>query len=177
VRGARNVTVAENNLQKLILPGATAFEWSTQIIPTYQPATDQTPTELEDARLNRQKLSRLRLAWEINEIDVRYFKNHTRPQVDLQTSFTASGLAGKFAERTAVPGFAPLPNNLPENLYGGYGQSLGNLLRTDRCAFSVGLRIEIPFATGLGLCEPHSPERVFRASSAGRALHGADDSG
>jgi HAE1 family hydrophobic/amphiphilic exporter-1 len=151
LRATRGVTVAENNLKRLILPNASDSQWEAQIIPVEQPPDDASPFTLEaalaDARANRQELARLRIEREINEIDERYFKNQKRPRVDLQTSFSVSGLAGNSrAERGgAVPGLTTFPNITSENLYGGYGQTLGNLLRADGHRFSVGVRVEIPF--------------------------------
>ncbi len=95
----QNVSIAENNLKQLIVKDSTAPEWSAQITPTDTPAFDATPVNLNDAlkeaRDNRPELRRLRLQDDINNIDIQYFKNQTRPQVDLQSTFATTGLAGK----------------------------------------------------------------------------------
>jgi len=95
----QNVSIAENNLKQLIVKDATAPEWSAQITPTDTPKFDANPVNLNDAlkeaRENRPELRRLRLQNDINKIDMQYFKNQTRPQVDLQSTFATTGLAGK----------------------------------------------------------------------------------
>jgi HAE1 family hydrophobic/amphiphilic exporter-1 len=88
-------------LKQLIFKVSTAPEWSSQITPTDTPKFDSTPVSLNDAlkeaRDNRPELRRLRLQNDINKIDIQYFKNQTRPQIDLQATLATTGLAGKDA--------------------------------------------------------------------------------
>ena len=104
----QNVSIAENNLKQLIAKDATAPEWSAQITPTDTPKFDATPVNLNDAlkeaRENRPELRRLRLQNDINKIDIQYFKNQTRPQIDLQSTLATTGLAGKDASGAPVAG-------------------------------------------------------------------------
>lgn len=95
----QNVSIAENNIKQLIVKDSTAPEWSSQITPTDSPKFDAAPVNLIDAlkeaRENRPELRRLRLQNEINGIDIQYFKNQTKPQVDIQSTLATTGLAGK----------------------------------------------------------------------------------
>ncbi len=104
----QNVSIAENNLKQLIAKDATAAEWSAQITPTDTPKFDATPVNLIDAlkeaRENRPELRRLRLQDDINKIDLQYFKNQTKPQIDLQSTLATTGLAGKDASGAPVAG-------------------------------------------------------------------------
>src|SRR6266550_3213728 len=104
----QNVSIAENNLKQLIAKDATAAEWSAQITPTDTPKFDATPVNLIDAlkeaRENRPELRRLRLQNDINKIDLQYFKNQTKPQIDLQSTLATTGLAGKDASGAPVAG-------------------------------------------------------------------------
>lgn len=92
------VSIAENFLKQLIIRDPNAPEWSAQITPTDQPSFDATPVNLDDAmaeaRSNRPELRRLRLQRDINDIDLKYFKNQTRPRIDLQSTLALTGLAG-----------------------------------------------------------------------------------
>ncbi|MGH9915400.1 MAG: TolC family protein, partial [Pyrinomonadaceae bacterium] len=94
----QNLSVAENNLKQLILKNALAPEWSTQIMPTDHPTYSDTPVNLDDvlkeARANRPELSRLRLQQDINKIDLDFFRDQTRPQIDLRASYISRGIAG-----------------------------------------------------------------------------------
>lgn len=95
----QNVSIAENNLKQLIFKDSTSPEWSAQLTPTDTPSFDATPVNLNDAlkeaRNNRPELRRLRLETDINRVDLQYFKNQTKPQVDLVSTLATTGLAGK----------------------------------------------------------------------------------
>ena len=115
----QNVSIAENNLKHLIAKDATAPEWSAQITPTDTPKFDATPVNLNDAlkeaRENRPELRRLRLQNDINKIDLQFFKNQTRPQIDLQSTLATTGLAGKDASGAPIAGtLFPLIGSNPD---------------------------------------------------------------
>lgn len=92
------VSIAENFLKQLIIRDPLAPEWTAQITPTDQPSFDATPVNLDDAmaeaRANRPELRRLRLQRDINDIDIKFFKNQTKPRIDLQSTLALTGLAG-----------------------------------------------------------------------------------
>ncbi len=94
----QNVSIAENNLKQLVFKDSTIPEWSAQLTPSDSPRFDATPVNLNDAlkeaRENRPELRRLRLQNDINQIDLKYFKNQTKPQIDIQSTIATTGLAG-----------------------------------------------------------------------------------
>lgn len=98
LQATQAVSIAENNLKQLIIRDPSAPEWTAQITPTDEPTFDATPVNLNDAlaeaRTNRPELRRLRLQNDINDIDIKYFKNQTRPRVDLQSTLALTGLSG-----------------------------------------------------------------------------------
>jgi HAE1 family hydrophobic/amphiphilic exporter-1 len=102
------VAIAENNLKILIFKEPNSPEWSTQLTPTDTPKFDTTPVNLTDAlkaaRDNRPELRRLRLQNDINDIDIRFFKNQTKPQIDLTGTVALTGLAGKSVTPDVPPG-------------------------------------------------------------------------
>lgn len=114
----QNVSIAENNLKQLIIKDPSAPEWSAQLTPTDTPKFDVTPVNLNDAlkeaRENRPELRRLRLQNDINQIDLQYFRNQTRPQIDIQSTLATTGLAGKDVSGAAPAGtLFPLINGDP----------------------------------------------------------------
>lgn len=104
----QNVSIAENNLKQLLFKDPTFPEWSAQITPTDTPKFDASPVNLNDAlkeaRENRPELRRLRLQNDINQLDVQFFKNQTKPQVDIVSTVATTGLAGTAALSTIAPG-------------------------------------------------------------------------
>ncbi|MCA1566254.1 MAG: TolC family protein [Acidobacteria bacterium] len=170
-----SVTRAENTLKTLILAERTASLWS-------RPLTPVTPVSLEPPRVpleqavraaidNRPELAQLQTSAEINRIDERFFRDQSKPQVDLVGTYTSTGLAGSTVAPTINPntsanaqlrarvnelsGLAGLPlldtgtgttgSNVNPNLVGGYTTSLSNLLAQDYPTYRVGVRIELPF--------------------------------
>ena len=104
----QGVSIAENNLKQLIFRDPTTREWSAQVTPTDTPKFDTTPVNLNDAlkeaRENRPELRRLRLQNDINQIDIQYFKNQTKPQIDITSTVATTGLAGKDVSGAAAAG-------------------------------------------------------------------------
>ena len=104
----QNVAIAENNLKVLIFKEPNSPEWSAQLTPTESPKFDSTPVNLDDAlkaaRENRPELRRLRLQGDINDIDISFFKNQTKPQVDLVGTVALTGLAGTDVSGALPPG-------------------------------------------------------------------------
>jgi len=102
------VAIAENNLKILIFKDPGSPDWSAQLTPTEAPKFDTTPVNLPDAlkaaRDNRPELRRLRLQNDINAIDLQYFKNQTKPQIDLTGVVALTGLAGASLANVAPPG-------------------------------------------------------------------------
>ena len=139
----QTVSIAENALKQLILKDTTSPEWSAQLTPTDAPVFDVNPVNLNDAiseaRKNRPDLQRLRIQREINDVDIKFFKDQTKPQIDLQATFASTGLAG-----TPVCLVPSCPVAAPD-LIGGYGQNLRNLFGFNTGNVSVGVAIQIPF--------------------------------
>jgi HAE1 family hydrophobic/amphiphilic exporter-1 len=59
---------------------------------------------LKAARDNRPELRRLRLQNDINDIDVQFFKNQTKPRIDLTGTLALTGLAGTDVSGSLPPG-------------------------------------------------------------------------
>lgn len=144
----QSVSIAENLLKQLILRDSQAREWSAQVTPTDAPTFDATPVNLNDAlaeaRANRPELRRLNLGRDINDIDLQYFKNQTRPRIDLQSTFATTGVAGTPIITTDPLTGQVIPNTVPTSLIGGYGTNLRNLFNFGTRNVVAGVAIQIP---------------------------------
>lgn len=107
----QSVSTAENVLKGLLLRDSTAPEWTSAITPTDAPVIDNNPVDLNAAlsaaRANRPELQRLALQRDINQIDQRYFRNQTKPRIDLTSTLSTNGLAG--TPRQGVVGDTTVP--------------------------------------------------------------------
>lgn len=93
----QQVSIFENSLKQLLLRDPSSPEWTQTIMPTDKPVFTTDPVDfdaaMKDALANRYELRRLKLQKEINEIDISYFKNQTKPQIDFNSTFNLGGLS------------------------------------------------------------------------------------
>ena len=92
---AQQVSIADNTLKTLLLKEPTSPQWTQTFVPTDKPVFSLDPINLEDALKdaieNRSELRRLGLQKEVNKINLDYYENQTKPQIDLKTSLTFGG--------------------------------------------------------------------------------------
>lgn len=121
----QQVSTAENALKNLLLKDPNASEWSAPILPTDEANFDAQPIKLvdalADARQNRPELQRLNLQTEINALDVEFFRNQVKPQIDLVSSFSLNGftqnIPGAGINSANVPLFLTDNTNLDPSSY------------------------------------------------------------
>lgn len=115
------VSVAENSLKQLLLKDAVAPEWAQSWLPTDKPAISPLAIKLDeavkDAMDNRFELRRLKFAQDINNIDIDYFRNQVKPQIDLNTTFSLDGLSrgGASTDSVTFPLIASDPVSIQSN--------------------------------------------------------------
>ncbi|MEJ7617818.1 MAG: TolC family protein, partial [Pyrinomonadaceae bacterium] len=168
------VTRAENTLKTLLLPDRQNQLWSQALVPV-------TPIDLEPPRLpltdavqaalvNRPELAQLVSTAEINQVNTRFYKDQTRPQLDLVGTYNPVGLGGSLVPRgdgfpfggtnealearvndlSIRAGLAPLPptpvvtGTVSPDLIGSYGTSLGNLFGLNYPTVRFGVRVQLP---------------------------------
>ena len=169
------VSRSENNLKNLIAENRQADLWNLSIIPTdsvdIAPPEISLPEAMKAAMDNRPELQQSNIAREINQVDQKYFREQTKPAIDLVGSYGMVGLAGTASgginpftasstqlrdavnrlldhENMEHGGFDRLPDppaqTISPFLLGGYDQSLQNLLSNRFNNFRVGVQINLP---------------------------------
>jgi len=166
-----DVSRSENNLKNLIAVNRQADLWNLSIIPTdsvdLAPPDISLPEALKAAMDNRPELQQSNVVREINQIDQKYFREQTKPAIDLVGSYGLVGLAGsqsnagnpfsslstqelrarvdQLLAQAGLPLLTPLPPQaLSPFLIGGYDQSLRNLFSNRFNNFRVGVQINLP---------------------------------
>ncbi len=141
------VTAAENRLKTLMLPNRGNDIWSRALVPVSPIELDvpRVPLEkaVDTALNNRQEIAQLKTSAEINKINERYYRDQTKPQIDLTGTYSSSGLAGATTAASINPTTGL--SRVPDNLIGGYFNSVGNLIQQDYPTYRVGLTITLPF--------------------------------
>jgi len=164
------VSRSENNLKNLIAVNRQADLWNLSVIPTdsvdIAPPDISLPDALKSALDNRPELQQSNIAREINQVDQKYFREQTKPAIDLVGSYGLVGLAGTSSgagnpftassaelrdrvdlllARAGLPLLTPQPaQTISPALLGGYDQSLQNLLSNRFNNFRVGVQISLP---------------------------------
>jgi outer membrane protein TolC len=170
---------AENNLKNLVAENREAPIWRVSIVPTdsvdIEPPQVSLDEAMQAALKSRPELLSSDVAREINEIEQRFAREQTRPQVDLVASYGLVGLAGasntsgtnpltasneqvrnrinelvgivnnQFPGSNLQPIPAPPVATIPGNLIGGEGQSLVNLAANRYTNFRAGVTVNLPF--------------------------------
>jgi HAE1 family hydrophobic/amphiphilic exporter-1 len=165
------VSTAENKLKTLMLPDRASPLWARALLPTtpvsIAPPRVSLGEAIRSALINRPELQQLQVSAEINEINTRFYRDQTHPQIDFYTILKGAGLAGtptptvlnpisenqtelqtRVNELSLLAGLPPLPPPdvaiFPPLLIGGLPRSLGNLFTFQFPTYRVGLRISLP---------------------------------
>ena len=172
----QQVSIFENSLKQLILRDPLSVAWTQTFMPTDAPIVTPVPvsleTALDDAMANRFELRRLNLQREIVAEDIKYYKNQTKPQIDLNTTFSLDGLSRSGTNSAINTNLLTSPQDLlllnslnatrstlglpdivnpaftippsPGFLFGGFPRSISNIFRSDAPNFSIGMTISFP---------------------------------
>ncbi len=166
------VTRAENALKQLMLPDRSSPLWGRElqlVTPSGAPPGEWDVSEaVQRALANRPELARQDAAAAIADIDVRFFQDQTRPQVDLVGTYALAGLAGSLISNGPNPitagtvvlqdrvnelsrrvGLTELPPPstgaaIQDFLIGGYGQSFQTLGQAKFPTARIDLRMQLP---------------------------------
>jgi HAE1 family hydrophobic/amphiphilic exporter-1 len=166
-----DVNRSENNLKNLIAENRQSPIWNVSLIPTdpvdLNAPLVQLPQAIETALANRPELKQSDIVRAINEIDQRLYRDQTKPQIDIVGSYGVVGAAGslnagapnpltssnaeirqRLNELLAIQGLPqlspPVQQTIPDNLVGGYTQSLQNLAANRYNNFRVGVQLNLP---------------------------------
>lgn len=92
------VTQAENNLKNLVSPNRNNAIWGESVTPVDSVSLDVPRTTLTEALTlalqNRPELEVNDTQRSINKIDQRFYKELTKPQIDLVASYSSAGIGG-----------------------------------------------------------------------------------
>jgi outer membrane protein len=162
---------AENGLKALMLQPSNTEFWEAVIEPTDRPQiSTEVNMSLRDAVQNafkgRPELEQFRLRGELNEIDVEYYKDQVKPQIDFVATYGTTGLAGtlrttpnpitasnallygRINELSARAGLPPLNvgsgGGVNPALVGSYPTSVWNLLKNEYRTLRFGVNISLP---------------------------------
>ncbi len=169
---------AENNLKNLISQNRNEAIWSESVIPTDSVELNVPRTSLSEALTlaleNRPEIEVNNVQRDINEIDRKFFRDQTKPQIDLVAGYSSSGISGtpnpdaldifsntqtqqKINELIGAvnptlppnqqisPLLIPPSQNVPPELTGNYFSSVTDIFANRYPTYRVGLQFNLPF--------------------------------
>jgi outer membrane protein TolC len=139
------ISRAEDRLRALVFnPGSPDF-WRLRIEPTEQVQFRPTPVDTEsavaNALQNRTDLNQSRKQLEANDVNIRYFKNQTMPDVNASLTYFAQAIGGTSFIRDPTSGF---PGTVIGQLEKSYGSTLGTMFAGDFPTWTLQMQVNYP---------------------------------
>jgi outer membrane protein len=101
------VARTENALKQLTVDGPNSDLWKARIDTISRFEVQTTPLPVEDAMKlavqNRPELKRFNLQREMNQLDIEYFRNQAKPQIDFVANYGISGVGGRLDTTRTMP--------------------------------------------------------------------------
>ncbi len=166
------VNRAENTLKNLISENKNDLLWSESLVPTDSVELDAPRTTLPEALTlalqNRPEIEINEAQKDINEIDQKFLREQTKPQIDFVASYTSSGIGGSQNPNFSSPFSQVSPcmiNETPEQCairqqleteqrqqqqaallqsIGGAGSTFTDILANKYPTFRVGVQFNLP---------------------------------
>ncbi len=162
---------AENGLKALMLQPASTDFWDSVIEPTDRPEIRSDVAmslrdAVQNAFKNRPELEQFRLRGEVNDIDIEYYKDQVKPQIDFVATYGTTGLAGtlrttpnpittsnailygRINQLSTLAGLPPLnvgsSGGVNPALVGSYPTSVWNLFKNEYRTLRFGVNISLP---------------------------------
>lgn len=132
------ISAMENTLKALVVSSPTDELWGAQIEPVdsleIQPMTLPLDDALRLAFANRPELKQFAITKEQSKINIDFFRDQLKPQIDLTASFGLTGLGGDPVD----------PTRVLSKFIGGYPTSIKNLFTFENRSWSVGVIFNLP---------------------------------
>ena len=144
------IKTAEDQLRALVFDPSAPDFWTMSIeaveIPPFQPIDVDTDGAVRNALGKRTDLQRQEKNLEVNDVQIRYLKNQTLPDVNAQFDYGLSGLGGTQLVRGVGP-FGPGSGTVIGQTDRGFGSVLGDLFNNRYPAWTASLNVSYPIGT------------------------------
>jgi outer membrane protein TolC len=139
------ISRAEDRLRALVFnPGAPDF-WRLRIEPTetvqFQPRPVDTESAVTNALKNRTDLNQSRKLLEANDVNIRFFKNQTLPDVNASLTYFAQAIGGSSFIRDPTSGF---PGTIIGQVEKSYSSTLGTMFSGDFPTWTLQMQVSYP---------------------------------
>lgn len=137
-------STAELTLKRFLVSGTEDPLWRQELVPVDVPSLEAPPTDVESAIrraiADRTDIATSRKNLESNEVNMSFFKNQSRPGLDLTASYGAQGLGGTQFIRQG----SGLGSTIIGTVPGGYPDALDLLFNRAYPTWNVALTFSYP---------------------------------
>jgi outer membrane protein TolC len=145
-----NIATTEDTLRALVFDPAAPDFWSMRIEPTELPPFQPTVVDVEAAVRNalnrRTDLEQTKRSMESTDINIRFFRNQTLPDVTATLNYGLAALGGTRLQTTGtgIPGLPVDPTTPTGPLEKSYASVLNDLLGLNSPSWTASLNISYP---------------------------------
>ncbi len=161
------LATAQLTLKRLLVTGTNDPIWTQELRATDVPQLDAPPLDIEAAVRNalakRTDLATARQNLDSNDVTLRFWRNQTRPAVDLQVNYGAQGVGGTQFIRSGTGLGSTVTGTIP----GGYGDALSLLRARDFPTWNAAVAVSYPLG-GTNADGQYARTRVLRTQQTTR---------
>jgi outer membrane protein TolC len=161
------LATAQLTLKRLIVTGTSDPVWTQELRATDLPQLQAPPIDIEGAVRTalekRTDLAAARLNLDSNDVTLRFWRNQTRPAVDLQMNYGAQGIGGTQFIRQGTGLGSTIVGTVP----GGYTDALSLLRARDFPTWNAALTVSYPLG-GNNADGQYARTRVLRTQQSTR---------
>jgi HAE1 family hydrophobic/amphiphilic exporter-1 len=145
------IETAEDTLRALIYNPSMPDFWTIRIqpdeLPPFQPTSVDVNAAIRNALDRRSDLEQVRKSIEITDVNIRYQRNQTLPEVTAVLDYGLSGVGGRFIERSSGPFGPGTGEPTGAFLERSFGSVLSDLFATDYPSWTATVNISYPIGT------------------------------
>jgi outer membrane protein len=139
------ISRAEDRLRALVFDPTSADFWRLRIEPTetvqFQPHPVDSEGAVANALKNRTDLNQTRKQLEANDVNIRYFKNQSLPDVNATLTYFSQAIGGTSFLRDPSTGF---PGTVVGQLEKSYSSTLGTMFSGDFPTWTLQMQVSYP---------------------------------
>ena len=162
------LATAQLTLKRLLVNGTSDPIWTQELRATDVAQLDAPPLDIEAAVRNaldkRTDLATARKNLDSNDVTLRFWRNQTRPAIDLNLTYGAQGIGGPRLERTGTGVGSGLTGN---SIPGGYTDALQLLRARDFPTWNAAVTVSYPIG-GTNADGQYARTRVLRTQQSTR---------
>ena len=140
------IETAEDTLRALVYNPSTPDFWTIRIEPVDMPPFEPMAIDVDGAIRNaldrRTDLQQAKKSMEANDINIRFLRDQTKPEVTAQFDYGLSAIGG--VQFVRAPGVGLAPGEVIGETHRSFGSVLGDLLTNDFPAWTLSLNFSKP---------------------------------